>query len=55
MTRATLRRHNQALGASEEVSAKADDPLVKRAISYYQSASFGFTHHLLDWKPTPAE
>ncbi|WP_416311679.1 LTA synthase family protein [Pseudomonas sp. W03] len=53
--RAALRRHNQALGASEEVSAKADDPLVERAISYYQSASFGFTHHLLDWKPVQAQ
>ncbi len=53
--RAGLRRHNQALGASEEVTAKADDPLVQRAISYYQSASFGFTHHLLDWKPVQAQ
>ncbi|WP_152223514.1 LTA synthase family protein [Pseudomonas sp. SCB32] len=53
--RAGLRRHNQALGASEEVTAKSDDPLVSRAISYYQSASYGFTHHLLDWKPAQAQ
>jgi len=50
--RGELRRHNQALGASTEVTAKSDDPLVDRAISYYQSASYGFTHHLLDWQPT---
>lgn len=47
-----MRRHNQALGESKEASATSDDPLVQRAISYYQSASFGFSHHLLDWKPT---
>ncbi|MFR0687815.1 LTA synthase family protein [Enterobacterales bacterium AE_CKDN230030158-1A_HGKHYDSX7] len=52
--RGELRRHDQALGASTEVTAGADDPLVARAISYYQSASYGFTHHLLDWKPAPA-
>ncbi|PJI50088.1 MAG: sulfatase [Pseudomonas sp.] len=53
--RGELRRHNQALGASTEVPEKADDPLVDRAISYYQSASYGFTHHLLDWKPTAGQ
>ncbi|WP_447750140.1 LTA synthase family protein [Pseudomonas nicosulfuronedens] len=53
--RGELRRHNQALGASTEVPAKADDPLVDRAISYYQSASYGFTHHLLDWKSTAGQ
>lgn len=45
-----LRRHNQALTASVEVSATASDPLIDRAIAYYQSASYGFTHHLLGWK-----
>ncbi|QRY81824.1 sulfatase-like hydrolase/transferase [Pseudomonas sp. PDNC002] len=50
-----LRRHNQALGESVEVPAKTDDPLVDRAISYYQTASYGFSHHLLDWKPQPAQ
>lgn len=53
--RGELRRHNQALGASTEVTATADDPLVARAISYYQSASYGFTHHLLDWQPTTGQ
>lgn len=47
--RAKLRRHEDALGASREVSAQLDDPLIVRAISYYQSASYGFTQHLLDW------
>jgi len=53
--RGELRRHNQALGASTEVTATSTDPLVARAISYYQSASYGFTHHLLDWKPTAGQ
>ncbi|MHC2144942.1 LTA synthase family protein [Pseudomonas sp. 210_17 TE3656] len=50
-----LRRHNQALGESSEVAADKSDPLIQRAIAYYQVASFGFTHHLLDWLPEPAE
>ncbi|WP_236170672.1 LTA synthase family protein [Pseudomonas pseudonitroreducens] len=53
--RGELRRHNQALGASTEVTANTGDPLVDRAISYYQSASYGFTHHLLDWQPTKGQ
>jgi phosphoglycerol transferase MdoB-like AlkP superfamily enzyme len=47
--RATLRRHDDALGASHEVTVQLDDPLVARAITYYQSASYGFTHRLLNW------
>jgi phosphoglycerol transferase MdoB-like AlkP superfamily enzyme len=50
-----LRRHNQALGASVEVAARADDPLVARAIAYYQSASYGFSQHLLEWRPQAAQ
>ncbi|MDD2049721.1 LTA synthase family protein [Pseudomonas putida] len=50
-----LRRHNQALGESTEVAADTSDPLIQRAIAYYQVASFGFTHHLLDWLPEPTE
>ncbi len=53
--RGELRRHNQALGASTEVTANTGDPLVDRAISYYQSASYGFTHHLLDWQLTKGQ
>lgn len=47
--RAMLRRHDDALGASHEVAAQLDDPLVARAIAYYQTASYGFTHRLLNW------
>ena len=47
--RGVVRRHDDALGASHEVAAKADDPLVARAIGYYQAASYAFSEHLLDW------
>lgn len=47
--RAILRRHDDALGASHEVTVQFDDPLVARAITYYQTASYGFTHRLLNW------
>ena len=47
--RGKLRRHDDALGASNEVTVGLDDPLVARAISYYQAASYGFTQRLLDW------
>lgn len=48
-----LRRHNQALGASQEVAASVEDPLIARAIAYYQSASHDFKQQLLDWDVTP--
>ena len=47
--RSLLRRHDDALGASHEVTVQLDDPLIVRAISYYQAASYGFTHRLLNW------
>jgi phosphoglycerol transferase MdoB-like AlkP superfamily enzyme len=46
-----LRRHDNALGDSIESKATLDDPLIARAITYYQAASYGFKHQLLDWKP----
>ncbi|MDD0975294.1 LTA synthase family protein [Pseudomonas fontis] len=46
-----LRLHKDALGESREVPATRDDPLIKRAIAYYQAASHGFKQHLLDWVP----
>ncbi|MDM8347542.1 LTA synthase family protein [Pseudomonas sp. sp1636] len=52
--RQSIRRHADALGLSHESSATANDPLVKRNISYYQSASYDFNHHLLDWQPSRA-
>lgn len=49
--RGGLRVHEQALGASQERQVDIDNPLIKRAIAYYQSASYGFTQHLLEWAP----
>lgn len=48
-----LRRHDQALGDSRESQAEASDPLITRAITYYQAASYGFKQQLLGWKPAP--
>ena len=45
-----LRRHDQALTESIESRATASDPLIARAITYYQTASYGFKHQLLAWK-----
>lgn len=50
--RGGLRRHNQALGESQEVTASVDDPLIARAIAYYQTASHDFKQQLLDWEPS---
>ncbi len=47
--RAMLRRHDDALGASHEMTVQLDDPLIVRAVTYYQAASYGFTHRLLSW------
>jgi phosphoglycerol transferase MdoB-like AlkP superfamily enzyme len=47
--RGGLRRHDQALGESHEVVTTSVDPLIVRAITYYQTASYGFKEHLLDW------
>lgn len=45
-----LRRHDDALTESRESRVNSDDPLVSRAISYYQTASYGFKQQLLGWK-----
>jgi len=45
-----LRRHDDALTESRESRVGSDDPLVSRAISYYQTASYGFKQQLLGWK-----
>ena len=47
-----MRRHDQALQESRESSATATDPLILRGITYYQTASYGFKHQLLGWKPS---
>ncbi|NCD24140.1 MAG: LTA synthase family protein [Deltaproteobacteria bacterium] len=44
-----LRRHDDALGLSDESAASVSDPLVRRDIAYYQGASHGFRHGLLRW------
>jgi phosphoglycerol transferase MdoB-like AlkP superfamily enzyme len=49
-----LRRHDDALTESRESRATASDPLIARAITYYQTASYGFKQQLLGWK-TPTE
>ncbi|UZM12009.1 LTA synthase family protein [Pseudomonas kielensis] len=45
-----LRRHDQALTESIESPATTSDPLIARAITYYQTASYGFKQQLLGWK-----
>lgn len=45
-----LRRHDDALTESRESRANASDPLIVRAITYYQTASYGFKQQLLGWK-----
>ncbi|MHC8331621.1 LTA synthase family protein [Pseudomonas sp. LB3P25] len=45
-----LRRHDEALTESRESQATASDPLIARAITYYQTASYGFKQQLLGWR-----
>ncbi|WP_207866731.1 LTA synthase family protein [Pseudomonas sp. 58(2021)] len=45
-----LRRHDDALTESRESRVGSDDPMVSRAITYYQTASYGFKQQLLGWK-----
>jgi phosphoglycerol transferase MdoB-like AlkP superfamily enzyme len=45
-----LRRHDQALAESQESRVGGDDPLIQRAITYYQAASYDFKQQLLSWK-----
>ncbi|MGO4320697.1 LTA synthase family protein [Pseudomonas sp. P9_35] len=45
-----LRRHDDALTESRESRADSADPLISRAITYYQTASYGFKQQLLGWK-----
>ena len=49
-----LRRHDQALTASVESRVPATDALIERAITYYQTASYGYKQQLLSWKPVQA-
>ncbi|NLW80328.1 MAG: sulfatase-like hydrolase/transferase [Desulfovibrionales bacterium] len=44
-----MRRHDDALGLSDESAGSARDALVRRDIAYYQGASHMFQHGLLRW------
>ncbi|MEB0075080.1 LTA synthase family protein, partial [Pseudomonas sp. CCI1.4] len=46
-----LRRHDEALTTSIESRVTATDPLIERAITYYQAASHDYKKQLLGWKP----
>ncbi|MBF7730367.1 LTA synthase family protein [Pseudomonas sp. N040] len=48
-----MRRHNAALGASQEQRLRSADPLLRRDIGYYQSASHALHNQLLAWQPLP--
>ena len=50
--RGLIRRHDDATGLSVERTADANDPLVRRAIAYYEGASYDYGHKLLAWNPT---
>ena len=52
--RGAMRVHEDALGKSRETTVGNDNPLVRRAIAYYQSAAYGFSQGLLAWKPEDA-
>ncbi|BBP57714.1 LTA synthase family protein [Pseudomonas sp. St316] len=45
-----LRRHDDALTESRESRVNSEDPLIHRAITYYQTASYGFKQQLLGWR-----
>ncbi len=49
--RQSVRRHENALGASVETRTNSSDPLAARAIAYYQAASMAFQQRLLGWQP----
>lgn len=52
-TRRAMRRHDDALGRSREVTADASDPLLRRDIAYYQGASHAFQKNLIAWRADP--
>ncbi|MBC3477948.1 LTA synthase family protein [Pseudomonas taiwanensis] len=53
--RGGMRVHKDALGNSREMSVGSDNPLVRRAIAYYQSAANDFSKGLLAWKPAAGD
>lgn len=45
-----MRRQENAIGIGRATKISLHDPLLDRAIAYYQGASYGFHHGLLSWK-----
>ena len=45
-----MRRHDDALGLSDESGDSVADPLMRRDIAYYQGASHAFKAGLLRWQ-----
>jgi len=48
--RRDMRRHDDALGLSDEATVNATDSLIRRDIAYYQGASHAFRNGLLRWR-----
>ncbi|WP_068979427.1 LTA synthase family protein [Aeromonas sp. EERV15] len=48
--RRIMRRHDDALGRSLEISVDTSDPLLRRDIAYFQSASYAFQMGMMTWK-----
>ncbi|MFZ2163073.1 MAG: LTA synthase family protein [Sideroxyarcus sp.] len=48
--RRAMREHEDALGTSREVSADANNPLLRRDIAYFQGASHAFQNGLIAWR-----
>lgn len=49
-----MRRHDDALGLSQETSTALSDSLMQRNIAYYQGASHSFKKRLIAWSPATA-
>lgn len=49
-----MRRHDDALGLSQETSTALSDSLMQRNIAYYQGASHAFKKRLIAWSPAAA-
>lgn len=45
-----IRRRKNAKNSGREIISSTEDPLIKRAIAYYQGASHSFTEGLLKWQ-----
>jgi phosphoglycerol transferase MdoB-like AlkP superfamily enzyme len=50
-----IRRHDDALGLSDNLDGNINDPLIRRDIAYYQGASHMFRSGLLGWRRDAAQ